>query len=377
MNPTIGVTPPLPPDVYRRPARPLPFPLGEPGVRLWHRARRGLYEAVIALGLGRGDVILVPAWHHGSEVEALERAGLVPRFYSTGPHLAPDASELEELLTPDVRALHLIHYLGIPQDALAWRRWCDERALVLIEDAAQGWLATDSSGPIGRQGDVAIFSLYKAFGVPDGGATLVRAREGGASPIAGPAAPAPRLGLRALLREHVAWLMSRSSVAAALARPLLRSRPYDPGADFRLDPPDGPSRFTRSLLPRVVDPDAPARRRANYQRLLAALERHVPDAFRALPDGASPYAFPVTAPDRAAAMAHLRDRGVRAVALWSVPHPSLPASAFPGAARWRSELIGLPVHQELLSRHVDQIVDAVQSMPPGSTPSGPSTGDDR
>src|SRR5205823_10573872 len=55
---------------------PPPFPLADPRCRLVTRARHGLWLGVRALGLGPGDEVLVPAYHHGSEVEALVRAGV-------------------------------------------------------------------------------------------------------------------------------------------------------------------------------------------------------------------------------------------------------------------------------------------------------------
>jgi dTDP-4-amino-4,6-dideoxygalactose transaminase len=66
-------------------------------------------------------VVLVPAYHHGSEIEALLQAGLRIRYYEVDRALEPDAAALESLLGPDVRALYLIHYLGFPQDAPRWR----------------------------------------------------------------------------------------------------------------------------------------------------------------------------------------------------------------------------------------------------------------
>jgi dTDP-4-amino-4,6-dideoxygalactose transaminase len=138
MTVRLDVWPPLPPQAHlRRAGAALPFPLGEPGVVLLSRARHGLYLGVRALGLGPGDEVLVPAYHHGSEVEALVRAGLAVRFYEARESLAPDPGELDGMLGPRTRALHLIHYLGFPQDARCWRHWCDERGLLLIEDAAQ------------------------------------------------------------------------------------------------------------------------------------------------------------------------------------------------------------------------------------------------
>ena len=80
------------------------------------------------------------------------------------------------LVGPATRALHVTHVLGFPAAAPRWRRWCDERGLLLIEDAAQAWLAADpqSGEPVGSWGDLSVFCLYKTLPVPNGGALLAR-----------------------------------------------------------------------------------------------------------------------------------------------------------------------------------------------------------
>ena len=351
--PRLDVWPPLPLGVYmRRPSRGLPFPLDEQGCALFERGRHGLWHGLRALGFAAGDEVLVPAYHHGSEVEALVRAGLVCRFYEAGEALAPDEGELDSLRGPRTRALYLIHYLGFPQDASHWRRWCDERGLWLLEDAAQSWLASLDGRPLGSFGDLAIFCLYKTFGLPDGGALLC------ASPSSHAHGSGPA-GVVRLARRHAAWLMERSPRLAALGSRLKRETPYSAEADVALgDPGSAPSAATRFLIPRVADPEAAPRRRSNYGFLLEALGDLVPPPFGELPDGASPFAFPVVTDDKEGLLARLAHRGVRGLDLWSVPHSSLPAARFPGAAARRARVIGLPVHQELRAWDLERVVDA-------------------
>ena len=71
MTPTrLRMWPPLPPGVWlRRPARP-PFPLGAPGSLLLRKGRQALYFGIQSMDLRAGDEILMPAYHHGSEVAA-------------------------------------------------------------------------------------------------------------------------------------------------------------------------------------------------------------------------------------------------------------------------------------------------------------------
>ena len=116
MTPTrLRMWPPLPPSAWlRRPADPA-FPLEAPGSLLLRKARQALYFGIRALDLPAGDEVLMPAYHHGSEVEAFLRRGVTCRFYDLTPTLAPDPEGLDRLLGPRTRALYLIHYLGFPR----------------------------------------------------------------------------------------------------------------------------------------------------------------------------------------------------------------------------------------------------------------------
>jgi CelD/BcsL family acetyltransferase involved in cellulose biosynthesis len=350
----LSVWPPLPPDVYARSSVDvLPFPLGEPGCLLFSRARHGLWHGVRALGLVPGDEVLTPAYHHGSEVEALFRAGLGCRFYEGDEDLAPNQQELESLLSTRVRALYLIHYLGFPQDAVRWRRWCDERGLLLLEDAAQAWLGTSDGLPLGALGDLSIFCLYKTVGVPDGAALLCRVP-------ASTANGSPSLQAGPLLRRHAAWLAGRSSTFARLSR-LRKPEPYDVNEDFGLgDPEYPPSTALEFLLRRLVDPGTAGRRHANYELLLRDVGESVPAPFGRLTAGGSPFAFPLYAERKAELLERLARRGISAIDFWSIPHPALPTEKFPRAAELRERLLGLPVHQELALRDVKRIAKAVR-----------------
>jgi len=347
----LGVWPPLPLNAYRRTAGVLPYPLGEENCRLYALGRHALWHGVRALGLGPGDEVLAPAYHHGSEIEALTQAAVECSFYEGSELLTPEEDELEALVGDRTRALLLIHYVGFPQDSPRWRRWCDVRGLVLIEDAAQAFLASHDGRPVGSLGELSIFCLYKTFGLPDGAAAVG-------------AAGAPntergrRVGVRGLARGHATWLTARSALLAQIGGRF--ERPYDPEKDFALgDSASGPSWATLRLLPRVADSGAARARRENYATLLAELEELVARPFSPLPAGASPFLFPIRTSDKQGLLAWLRGRGIAALDFWSVPHSSLPVDRFPRAASLRKSIVGLPVHQELRAGDLDRIRSAV------------------
>jgi len=350
--------PPLPPDAWLRqpPAEP-PFPLAEPSCRLFRFGRHALFEGIRSLDLEAGDQVLVPAYHHGSEVEALIRSGLECRFYAGTEALEPDEDELEELIGRRVRALHLTHYLGFPQNAPHWRRWCHDRGLLLIEDAAQAWLSSTGGRPVGSFGEVAIFSVYKTVGVAYGGVLFCPAGARAVSDHAG-------RELGQLAERHLLWLLQRSPLGWR-GRAREGDGEYAAEADFDLgDPGAPPSTAVSFLLPRLADPGIPARRRAAYRLLLEGLAEHVPQPFRELPPGASPFLFPIETDDKRPLLERLARQGVGAADLWSVPHPSLPVERFRAAARRRSRTLGLPVHQGLGPDDLERIVAAVAGSRP-------------
>ena len=352
----LGVWPPLPPGAYvRRVRKELPFPLDRDECRLFSKARHGLWAGLQALGLSPGDEVLVPAYHHGSEIEALVQLGLTCRFYAGNEALAPDEAELESLCTPKVRALYLIHYLGFPQDAPRWRRWADDRGLLLVEDAAQAWLATSAGAPVGTDGDLSFFCLYKTVGLPDGAAILSRVPPQSPERSSG-------LGVSVLARRHAAWLMERSALLAAAGGRLRRERAYEPSLDFALgDPGTPPSGATRFLVRRIADPKVADERRANYAALLEELGEAVPAPFSSLHPGASPFAFLFETERRDDVIARFRERGIGAYPFWLAFHPATPVERFPEISARRQRAVALPVHQELTSAAIGRIAAAARS----------------
>jgi len=353
--PSIAFYPPLPPGApVRRAVGRLPYPLEEDGCELFSRGRHAIWQAARALGLGPGDSVLAPAWHHGAEIEALCRAGIDVAFYDLGPALGPVEDELDSLLEPRTRALFITHYLGFAQEAARWRAWCDERGLLLIEDAAHACLAQAGDRPAGSFGDAAMWCLFKSFAVPDGAALRLAGR-----------APKPggerALGSASAARREASWLLQRSpGMARAIGKPG-SSKPYDHAAELALgDPGTAPSSATTWLLPRVALEDAAPRRRANYQMLLEELREAVPPPFDRLPPGAVPLGLPIRCKRKGTTLERLDELGIDAVDFWSEPHPLLGRQRFPEAERMRTSTVLLPVHQELRPVDLERVTAAAK-----------------
>jgi dTDP-4-amino-4,6-dideoxygalactose transaminase len=356
----LSIWPTLPLNVYfRRASQWLPYPLSDDGCRVFSRARHAIWNACRTLGLGNKDVILVPAYHHGCEIEALLQAGVSIRYYKLTDMLEPDPVSLQSLLTPDVKVLYLIHYLGFPQDALRWRQWCDERGLLLFEDAAQAFLAEIDNRPVGSFGHVGVFCLYKTYGIPDGGAVI------STMPPAIPAS-AMQSGRWGIVKRHVNWMAERSAGIGSLhlffkpVTKMLRIKNHNPHREFELGDPYTPaSAMTMRLLPKLVDKTTAERRRENYKFLLSQHSHLVPRPFLSLPEGACPFAFPIEVNDASEVLKRLRRYGIEGLLFWRNPHPSLPVKDFPWSMSFRNRVFAIPVHQELTKNELEQISDAV------------------
>lgn len=362
---SLAIWPTLPLNVhFRRASNWYPFPLDQAGCRIYSLARHAIWNTCRSFGLGPDDTVLVPAYHHGSEIEALLQAGLNIRYYKITESLEPDINDLEFLLGPKVKALYLIHYLGFPQNAAYWRQWCNEHKLLLMEDAAQAFLSTHNGRPVGSFGHMAFFCLYKTYGLPDGGAVISTHL---------PPMPAlrPRIGFWNVFKRHLNFIATRNSSIGFLHRffkPMVtrwkRSWHLLKGQtskEFELgNPATPPSTMTRRLLPKLLDEQTAERRRENYRFLLRHLSHLVPKPFDTLPEGACPFAFPIEVPDAKTFQKKIHRKGVMGLLFWLNPHPSLPVQDFQRSRKLRENMLALPVHQELSLSNLQQIVNVVK-----------------
>jgi hypothetical protein len=336
---------------------PAAFPLASTSTQLFAMARHGLYVGAEALGLGPGDEVLTPAYHHGSEIEALRRRGLTCRFYDVDSTLSPAGPEVDALVGARTRAFLLIHYFGFPQEIERWRTWCDERGLLLLEDVAQGFLATRNGRPLGSFGDLSIFCPYKTIGIPRLGLLHLTGVAPRSQPIESSGfafSEIARLGTKTALARS-AWL---GSVGRWLER---RGGRHVDADDQALGEPAGASLGSRILLGRLDIRTVALVRRSNYGDLLEDLGPLVLPALREVPSGATPLIFPIVSHESSRLIARLRSRGILASKFWQHPHPTLAVDQYPVARGLREKLVALPVHQLLEERDLAHIATVARN----------------
>jgi len=127
--------------------------------------------AMSALEVGPGDEVLIPGYLWVSCVSAVVRAGAIPRLVDIDDTFCMDPEDLARKIGPRSRAVLCVHMSGAPGRIEDIARICRERGVALIEDCAQTAGAVQHGRPVGRFGDIGIFSfqLNKNMTSGDGG----------------------------------------------------------------------------------------------------------------------------------------------------------------------------------------------------------------
>jgi dTDP-4-amino-4,6-dideoxygalactose transaminase len=126
----------------------------------------GLHLAGEALGLQPGDEVLCPALTFVATANAILYAGGRPVFVDiNGPHdLNLSVSDAAAKITPNTRAVMVVHYAGYPCDMDALVALARKHNLKIIEDCAHapGTIYQSQAGPLpaGTIGDVGCFSFF-------------------------------------------------------------------------------------------------------------------------------------------------------------------------------------------------------------------------
>jgi perosamine synthetase len=120
-----------------------------------------LDAAVVALGIGEGDEVILPTFTIISCAAAIVRAGAVPIVVDCDPHTwNMDINQVEAKITPRTKAIMVVHIYGLPVDMDPILSLADKHGLKIIEDAAEMHGQTYKGRPCGSFGDISTFSFY-------------------------------------------------------------------------------------------------------------------------------------------------------------------------------------------------------------------------
>lgn len=137
----------------------------------------GLHLALLTLGIGEGDEVVVPSFAFIAVANAVLQVRATPVFAEIDPvTLNLDPAAVERVLTPRTRALLAVHTFGVPAEMDALRTIANRHHLALIEDACEAIGAEFQGRRAGSFGDLAVLGFYpnKQITTGEGGAVLAR-----------------------------------------------------------------------------------------------------------------------------------------------------------------------------------------------------------
>jgi perosamine synthetase len=141
----------------------------------------GLHLALLTLGIGEGDEVIVPSFAFVAVANAVLQVRATPVFAEIDPAtLNLDPTAVKHAITPRTRAILIVHTFGVPAELDALQAMAGRYNLALIEDACEAIGAEFGDPPhahrVGSFGDIAVLGFYpnKQITTGEGGAVLVR-----------------------------------------------------------------------------------------------------------------------------------------------------------------------------------------------------------
>ena len=138
-----------------------------------------LTSALIGVGVGPGDEVIVPGYTYIATAAAVMATGAVPVIGEIDESLGLDPQDIERKITPHTRAVVPVHMRGVPariDDILAVARKHD---LKVVEDCCQCVGGAYMGRSVGTYGDAGAWSLnyYKTISSGEGGLVFTNDRD--------------------------------------------------------------------------------------------------------------------------------------------------------------------------------------------------------
>jgi len=140
-----------------------------------------LHLAMKALGIGKGDEVIVPSLSFAATVNAVLYVGAIPVFadIKSPEDLNIDPTEIEKKITRKTKAIIVMHYAGFPCDIDEIVGIAKSKGLHLVEDACHGPLSEYKGKKLGTIGDFGCFSFFsnKNLSTGEGGIIISKSAE--------------------------------------------------------------------------------------------------------------------------------------------------------------------------------------------------------
>jgi dTDP-4-amino-4,6-dideoxygalactose transaminase len=141
------------------------------GLGLHGGGSAALWIALLSLGIGAGDEVIVPGFTYVASISAIVYSGATPVLAEVDQTFDLDPADVAARITPRTAAIIVVHMLGAPARLTELKAIADLHGIPLIEDCAQAFGASYEGRGVGGVGTVGTFSFneYKTITCGDGG----------------------------------------------------------------------------------------------------------------------------------------------------------------------------------------------------------------
>ena len=124
-----------------------------------------------AAGIGFGDEVIVPPFTYIAPIESVLWAGALPVFAEIDETLCLSAEGIEKAITPNTKAVLIVHMCGAAANMDAVVEVCKKHNLTLVEDCGQALGAFYKGKSVGLFGKAGAFSMdfFKITTAGEGG----------------------------------------------------------------------------------------------------------------------------------------------------------------------------------------------------------------
>jgi len=131
-----------------------------------------LHMALLVLGVGPGDEVIVPSLSFIATANAVRYVGATPVFAEVDPRTYNlDPVDTERRVSPHTKAIMVVHQMGLPADIDIFLEIGRRHGVKIFEDAACALGSRYKNRPIGAHTEMACFSFHprKVISTGDGG----------------------------------------------------------------------------------------------------------------------------------------------------------------------------------------------------------------
>jgi dTDP-4-amino-4,6-dideoxygalactose transaminase len=132
-----------------------------------------LMAALVALGVGRGDEVIVPGYTFVASISAIIAIGGTPILAEVDESLTIDPADIERKIGPRTKVIMPVHMLGNPSDLSRIMAISKAHGIPVLEDACQSLGATYKGKMTGSYGAITAFSLNINKTITTGDAGMV------------------------------------------------------------------------------------------------------------------------------------------------------------------------------------------------------------